>query len=477
MKIYFLALALLVFGLFSNSFASSAESILLSKKIDELLKEDNFAQDLNIGILVQDAKTKEIFYKRNADRYFMPASNEKLFTAFTALHFLGANFNYKTNLFIDKTKIKNGILDDNAYWQFTGDPSLTIDQLESLINSLVQLGVKKIAGQIVIDDTAFDNVAKSPGTAWDDQDFCWGSPISALIINRNCVSAKLIPTKINQPARLELPPNPQSMRFANQVVTESANTNCVIKVERIKDSTYKISGCIKKNESKKTIEMAVQHPRRNMQLVLAYLFKKNNIEIKQKFEFKKLTLTSQPYVSHTSLPLSMLITTMLKDSDNSIADAIFKTIGSIYTHDQGSFTNGNKAVREILFTTMQLDIPKTTIIDGSGVSRYNFLTPQQIVTLLQKIYSSPMAKNFLPALAISGTDGTLKDRMKEPLTLGKIYAKTGSETAVSSLSGYLETTNTKRILIFSIMINGFIDSPNKYKLLEDKICQLLVKSL
>lgn len=467
---YFLAIILVV--AVSGNFASSASSMPLDKKISHLLSE--YDKNLNVGILVQDAKTAKILYKKNANRYFMPASNEKLFTAFTALQYLGADYTYQTRLYIDKNKIKNGRLDDNVYWQFSGDPTLTIEQLDKLMATLVTAGVQKINGKIVIDDTSFDDVRKSPGTAWDDEDYCWGSPVSALIINRNCVSTKIIPSKINQISSLESPAYPQSMRFVNEVITRSAKTDCIIKIQRTDASTYKISGCIRKTDPAKPLEMAVRSPRRNMQLILNYLFKKNHIEVEKQFAFKKFIFTQPAYAIHESAFLPILVSRMLKDSDNLIADALFKTLGLAYTKKVGSFTSGNLASREILQETVNLPIPKTVLIDGSGTSRYDFLTPQQIVSLLQKIYFSALNESFRAALPISGVDGTLKDRMRDPMTLGKVYAKTGSETAVSSLSGYLETKK-KKLLIFSIMINGFIDSPSKYKALEDKLCNLLVE--
>jgi serine-type D-Ala-D-Ala carboxypeptidase/endopeptidase (penicillin-binding protein 4) len=179
--------------------------------------------------------------------------------------------------------------------------------------------------------------------------------------------------------------------------------------------------------------------------------------------------------TENSQPLSKLVTTMLKDSDNTIANSLFKTIGSVYAKDSGSFQNGSEAVRDILNKSIQLEIPKQTVFDGAGGSRYNFFTPQQIVTLLEKTYLSNLAVNFIPALPISGFDGTLKARMKDTLAAGNVFAKTGSETAVSTLSGYIKTRKN-HILVFSIMMNGFVDLPIKYTDLQDKLCAVMVEN-
>lgn len=448
----------------------------LHKNIDNTLK--NFGENINIGILVQDAKTGKVLYKRNADRYFMPASNEKLFTAYAVLESFSPDFIYQTRLFVDKAKIKEGVLHDNIYIQFSGDPRLTDEQLEQLLGSLVQAEIKQIKGGVVIDDTAFDRVAMSPGTTWDDKDFCWGAPVSALIINQNCANATLVPaTRPGQPAKLELPAYPQPIRFINQVITQAPTTkDCVIKIKSESNKTYTISGCIKTKAEPQNVAMAISEPRANTRLLVNYLLKKNHIKVSKKIEFRKFNSSStEAFAKQDSLPYKSLITTMLKESDNGIAQSLFKTIGASYAHEPGSFTNGNEAVRAILAKSLSLDFPPTTLIDGSGASRYTFITPQQIVILLQKVFLSDHAAYFISSLPVSGVDGTLKDRMKDPLTQGKVHAKTGSMTAVYSLSGYLET-KTKRTLIFSIMINGFVDSAEKYKALEDKLCAVLIKS-
>lgn len=476
MRTYLLAFTLFVSCFSIASFAEeTVEATFLDTKIQDVLSD--IKEDINIGIYVQDAKTGKVLFKKNVNRYFMPASNQKLFTAFAALHSLGPDFTYRTQLFLDYTKIRKGVLRDNLYLQFSGDPVFTVEQLESLINSLAEVGILRIKGKIIIDDTAFDQMGMSPGTSWDDQDFCWGSPISALIINHNCVKATLIPApEPGQLAKLELPNYPQSMHFINQVMTSPASTkNCRVKVKRSDETTYVMSGCLSASASPYPVEMAISNPRDNVKLLLKHFLEKNHIGVTGEVEFKNFETLAKPFARQDSPPLKNLVATMLKESDNTIADALFKTMGANYAHEAGSFANGNSAVRDILAQSVQLNFPKTTLIDGAGSSRYNFLTPAQIVTLLQKIFLSPGASDFISSLAISGVDGTLKDRMNDSVALGKVHAKTGSETAVTSLSGYLET-NKKQTLIFSIMINGFVDPAAKYKALEDKLCKVMIES-
>ena len=192
----------------------------------------------------------------------MPASNQKLFTAFAALHYLDPNFTYQTRLFVDTAKIQNGTLYDNIYLQFSGDPTFTFAQLDHLISSLPQVGIRQISGNVVIDDSVFDQVTMSPGTTWDDKDFCYGSPISAIILEHNCVNVTLLPSaQANEPAHFIFPNQPQFMNFINQVVTREPTADCKVEVSLTNETGYTVNGCIKTTDSAKNISMAINNPR------------------------------------------------------------------------------------------------------------------------------------------------------------------------------------------------------------------------
>lgn len=447
----------------------------LSNKIHTTLKQ--FGDTVTIGIQVKDQKSGNIIYSQNANHYFMPASNEKLLTAAAALISLNENFTYQTQLFLNSKKINKGIYNDSIYLRFSGDPTLTVPQLDHLINTLSKAGIHNINSPIIIDDTAFDQMGMSPGSTWDDKNFCWSAPINATSIEHNCVKATLTPAENNdQPAILTLPDYPQSSKFINNVITHAPGyTPCTIQAIRNSTTSYMINGCMIAGTLPKEIGMAIDDPRATIQLLLHYLLKKNNIIYTHSLEFKKLDVYPPLFASENSLPLYNLVTSMLKESDNTIANSLFKTMGALYSKEPGSFKNGSEAVRQIINQSMQISIPDTTLIDGSGNSRYDFLTPEQIVALLDKMYRSPYSSIFFQALPIGGIDGTLKHRMNKPDTIGKVSAKTGTATAVSTLSGYIHTRKN-HTLIFSILINGFVDSPKRYQELEDKICALLIEN-
>ena len=169
---------------------------------------------------------------------------------------------------------------------------------------------------------------------------------------------------------------------------------------------------------------------------------------------------------------------MLKKSDNLIADSLLKKLGEKYFSAQGSWKTGRNAVQAILASKTNIDFAHVMMVDGSGLSRDNIVTPNAFVKLLNYAYTELSESDLLFAsLPSSGRDGTLKHRLGGAV-LGRIHAKTGSMHGISSLAGYIRTANNQT-LAFSILINDPVQGKNNqggYRLLENRICEFLDKS-
>src|SRR5262249_32012388 len=149
------------------------------------------------------------------------------------------------------------------------------------------------------------------------------------------------------------------------ITRASTAAECSIETKPISDNVYAIDGCIKVNSPPCTIRMAVNDPRIYAKFVLHYLLKKNQIINKGKIQFQKMPLASPLLANETSSPLKSLIVTMQKESNNIIANALFKTMGNIYFHEMGSWENSKEALHNILYETIHLNFPKKTLIDGA----------------------------------------------------------------------------------------------------------------
>jgi D-alanyl-D-alanine carboxypeptidase/D-alanyl-D-alanine-endopeptidase (penicillin-binding protein 4) len=163
---------------------------------------------------------------------------------------------------------------------------------------------------------------------------------------------------------------------------------------------------------------------------------------------------------------------MLKDSDNNIAEHLFKLAGAS-RHHRGTFASGAAAVRDYLTS---LDVPEIErhFVDGSGLSRDNRISAAALTTVLTHVYGGAARDLFVRSLPIAGIDGSLKNRMGEEPVCGRVRAKTGFINRVSALSGYVRTASGES-LAFAILMNNFQASNSTMKELQDDICRVLVR--
>lgn len=412
-------------------------AIALADRIDQLLE---LYPRVSVSILVKDLKTGQNLYSRNPKQLMVPASVTKVFTAYAALDYLGAGFTYNTKI------LENN---DDLYIKFSGDPSLTKEDLKQL---LAKISKHKNITKVMIDDSIFDQEYLGNGWAWDDSKFCFSAPVSAAIVDGNCFKAKLEPNGSLKYTKI-------FAKIDNKLLSK-ADTSCSSHLHANPDNSYDLSGCVNSDGQDILLNIAYQDPRLMIKEVIKDELLKRNKELKPTILFKQAPVKYQIIAEHKSSPLAELIKKMLKESDNVYADSILKTIGAKYYGVQGSFADGVKAVKAIV----KLD--EVRIVDGSGASRYNLIASDQLVDLFIKVTNNSKVKaSFYDALPISAIDGSLEKRFIEhPQLHGKIYAKTGSMKGVSALVGYLDQDK-----VFAIIINGFTCSLNEIRKLEEEI--------
>jgi D-alanyl-D-alanine carboxypeptidase/D-alanyl-D-alanine-endopeptidase (penicillin-binding protein 4) len=459
------SLILVTLAMVSYLFFCGSTALGQNQTVDTLIQD--IQPDLHIGIIISDPVDGKILYQKNASHSFMPASTLKLITAFAVLTSLGENYQYRTQLFVNLKNLKSGILYDNVYCKFSGDPTLTQQDVANLFKQLAALGIHKINGKVVIDDNCSDDVCWSPGTTYDDLKFCYAAPVSGVIIDHNCVTATLIPIQHHKMTSLQFANEPHFISIKNEV-RFSQNVHCNAKLVAHENNHYLVKGSI---TAPLKLEIAVQDYRLYIQKILTHILNINKIKVK-KIIFAKYDGKSALIAEHSSKPLRELIVTMLKKSDNTIADALFKTLGYTTLHEPASWEKSSLVVKSLLQQKLNLNPEHITIIDGSGLSRYNLMTPHQLLTLLNYIYNHSNMQPILQSLPIAGVDGTLKNRMKCHM-LSKVRAKTGTATGISALAGFIET-DQKDVRSFVIMTNGGVAAISQYKDIEDQLCSILL---
>lgn len=448
----------------------------LQKSIDQIVKTANIP--INLGILVIAASDNKVLYTLNSRQPFVPASNLKLYTAAAALLYLGPNYTFQTTLATNAENSSGPQLNGDVYLKFSGDPDLTLNELTRLIQTLKAKGITAIKGNFYLDTSTMDQENFGPGWMWDELNWCYAAPINSIMLDHNCYNIALAANKkVGTDSNIALLPKySQFITINNNVVIAAANNStCNIDIHYLPNNHYQLNGCLPQAKTLQTIKIAVHNPKLWAAQIIMTLLQENHIHLSGKISLGVMPVSATTLATYQSRPLAILVRQMLKKSDNQIANILLKTLGHVYYKQPGNWQNGVAALQAILKQQLKLDFTHSNIVDGSGISRYNLITPEQTAQLLLAMYNNKqLAPIFISSLPVAGVDGTLADRMQDAEIKGKISAKTGTMTGVSSLSGFA-TTQKQHKLIFVIFSNNFVVPNNQVTALEDNICRFLVK--
>lgn len=452
-------------------FASS-----LQKPIDNII--NNIDPRINMGMMVVDLNTGETLYERAIKHAFIPASNMKLFSDATALLALGPDYHFQTQLATDATSIQDGTLNGSIYLILPGDPSFTSTDLSELFEHLKSLGIKKIAGSVVLVSDFSHTQAHPPGVVAKDLYYSYGASLAPLIIDENRVTITVNPScQIGQPAVIEYSGPIGSFILENQVTTV-AGQGSGISFATTEDNRLLIHGKIGQRQGAIQGRIAIKNPYLHAQELIRVSLKEQGISLNG-----EVTLgSSKPSLllaTHYSQPITQLMADTLKPSDNLYANSLFLHAAKKIKGMPVDWQQAESVVKQYLQQQTGIDMHTASMIDGSGLSRQDLLSTEQTVSLLRYLYERfPLTYEYIAALPIAGQDGTLKRRLRKPTQKGLVRAKTGTMTGVMSLSGYLYTANG-HTLAFAIYINTRPGtSPNvsgRYRSMVDSLCDFLLK--
>ena len=395
---------------------------------------------------------------------------------------MGPEFKYKTSLYTNG-KIDGSTLLGDLIIRGRGDPTIAerfnngnmYKVFENWADSLNEMGVDEIKGNIIGDDNLFEDRGLGNGWEWDYESYWYAAPSGALAFNDNCVDMTVAPTEIGKSARITLSPNTKYIILINNVRTVRNDSLTSIDFYRERGTNViTVNGTIKLNSEPDIEYVTVNNPTQYFVVVLKDVFERKGIKISGypididdlpdgSMDYSKLKLLLSTY----SVPLKDIIKVINKNSQNFYAEQLLKTIG-LEKGNFGSVDNGLKFERSLI-QEMGINPDNTSIVDGSGLSRSNLVTAKQIVSLLNYMYKSPNFVPFFNSLPIAGVDGTLANRMKNTKAANKVRAKTGFIGSVRSLSGYAYTADNEPVA-FSIIVNNFSVPTKLADNVQDLVC-------
>ena len=468
--IIFLFLILFAFPNFS-----SAQYRKLKRKINRIVSDENL-KDGFAGILIYDLSRNRTVYSYNSEKLFTPASNQKILTTAAALYFLPKNYEFSTYV-----RITGPVVDSVLYGDIvikgTGDPLFTTDDLFALVDSVKRVGIKLVKGKLIGDVGWCDSLYFGSGWMWDDAYYGFMPYLSPLILNKARLKIEVKPTKPNRLASVNFLDSLSDFPLANYVLTikeDSSNFDVYRNYLKHKNSFYS-DGFISASAKPDTSTLNIINPDLYFLRTFRKICKNNNIKITGATELRR----NVPYVSELfgiSHSLDSVIVETNKESENINAEMLLRALAAEYYGEPATAQNGIKMIDSLI--SLSGNTPRNFIlVDGSGLSRYNLISPKLIVDVFKFLRKkSPQKFNALiNSFPVAGLDGTLQKRMTNGKAFKNVQAKTGTMTAVSALSGIVKNRRGRKFL-FSMMMQNYSAKTSSIRKLQDKICESLARS-
>lgn len=442
-----LVLTLLAAFLLLNNIAYAKD---VGKTFDKIIHRSHIVKG-GVSISFKDVSTGKCVEAINSDMQLSPASTQKLLTFLPAINTLGENYRFSTVLY----QSKNG----DYYLKLGADPYLTTDKLKVLTAKIKEDKDGELK-RIFVDDSILDNQTWGEGWQWDDSLNILMPKFGAYNIDKNLYSIIVKANSLNTPGRIFTEVfYPTS--FINETISvKHGNAIRVTRDLSIPETTLIVKGDV--SDSTK-IQVPVQYIKKYFFLRLDEAIRENKIDFSGKILTGKVPPNST-VIGKIETSISLAANDILKNSNNMVAETVFKLAGGKYVKNTGTIASAI-AMFNNYCNQNKLDCSKIRLTDGSGVSKNNLITADFFTDFLvkaDKLYGKEKMDEYLSKAG----EGTLKYRL---IPLGdKLHAKTGTLSNISGIVGYLNTKNGKRYAFAIYETDGTI-KPSEMKIFEDFI--------
>ncbi|HJU87563.1 MAG TPA: D-alanyl-D-alanine carboxypeptidase/D-alanyl-D-alanine-endopeptidase, partial [Gemmatimonadota bacterium] len=328
-----------------------------------------------IAFLAVSLDRGDTLFAREADRLYTPASNRKLFTAASALHWLGPEYRFHTTL-VATGPVEADTLRGDLVLVGRGDPDLLAAHLAALADTVASSGARVVAGDVRADDAWFDDVEWGAGWMWDDGPY-WEWPyVTALTVADNVVTATVRPgPRVGDPVTVSIDPPTGYMIVNVSAVTAEAGAASDLVVDRRwdpKENVIDVTGALSLEADPIVARRTVEDPALYAATLLVELLEARGVDVLGSARHGDLAagVGVDTVAVHVSDPLSESVRNFLKISDNLTGELLVKAVGASVAGPPGTYEKGLAAERAFLAREVGIDTTAQMLADGSGVSRY-----------------------------------------------------------------------------------------------------------
>ena len=430
-----------------------------------------------VTLLVVDAEGRQApRLSHRASVPVNPASVMKLVTTYAALDLLGPAYSWRTPVYIEGA-VRDGTLYGNLYIRGLGDPKLVTERLWLLLRRVQGLGVRQIAGDIVLDRSAFDVTETDPGSFDGEPLRPYNAAPDALLLNFKSVSMTFVPDRGIRTAQVHFEPPLAGVDMQASVPLsngECGDYRAALKADFADPARIRFAGTYPASCAEKTWSVAYVEPKtfglraigglwREMGGQLAGTVREGRVPSMANGNGNGAApeLLPEPVFELGSAPLAEIIRDINKYSNNVMAQQLFLTL-SLAAPSPAPAPNGQRpaagstpratdeASRAVLrrWWLERIGPEDVPVVDnGSGLSRRTLITAQGLGRMLQTAYRSPLMPDLMASLPLNGVDGTLRNRRT---LAGSAHLKTGSLRDVTALAGYVHAASGRRYVLVAI---------------------------
>ena len=438
-------------------FTGTVNAKPFNNPVKKAFRKSDVSRNALIGVSFKDISTGKGIFSLNSKYPMSPASTQKLITILPVIDTLGMDYEFKTRLY------RKG---NDLYIKLGADPYFTKEELKAMIKTLHDYNISSI-DKFYVDDSILDNVEWGEGWQWDNDLNSLMPKFGAYNMDRNLITVDVCPTRQGAPATISTEVF-YPLAFINKVITGRSTNVRLDRKNFISPDVITAEGTVSHDL---TIDIPINYPRRYFILRTEEILRKQKIAYYGDFDRKKVSQDLY-LISESKHSFKDALCDILKNSNNMMAETVFKIAGGKYSNSPGSAESAIKMLNDY-YKKLGISTKDIKIVDGSGVSKNNLLTADFITEVLVKKSNDEDFETFKSYMAQPG-EGTLSNRML--YFKNKLRAKTGTLTNVSALAGYL-TAKSGKTYAFAILINDPCSKSADKKAFEEYLLREAFDSL